>query len=205
MVDPARKRALRILLWLVIGITLSGAPKARMLSQNCSGCHGPEGISAARYIPSIAGLNFRYLYATLQDFKKDRRPSTVMGRIAKGYKTSELQHLALRFGRRPWTASPRATNPERARQGRDLHQKYCEKCHKESGRFQDKDTPPLAGQAQGYLLLKMHDYRSAVGAQPPLMQERLEKLHDQDLSALSEFYVSDLAAGDGKVPGAGME
>jgi sulfide dehydrogenase cytochrome subunit len=49
-------------------------------------------------MPTIAGLNFQYFYATMQAFKKDRRNSTIMGRIAKGYKTSQLQRMALYFG-----------------------------------------------------------------------------------------------------------
>ena len=50
----------------------------------------------------------------------------------------------------------------------------------------------MAGQAGGYLLYQMTDYRVAatVMPQPPLMQERLEKLLDEDLVALSEFYAS---------------
>jgi sulfide dehydrogenase cytochrome subunit len=148
-------------------------------------------------MPSISGLNFRYFYQAMQNFKKERRKSTVMGRIAKGYKTSQLQSMALHFGTRPWTGRQDADlDLELAKRGQSLHQEYCEECHARNGHFQDKETPPLAGQAKGYLLFQLTDYRKAdtVMPQPPLMQERLEKLSDADLEALSAFYASSLTA-----------
>lgn len=146
----------------------------------------------AKHMPTIAGLNFQYFYATMQAFKKDRRNATIMGRIAKGYKSSQLQRMALYFGGQPWIGGQGDFDLELAERGRDLHREYCEKCHKQNGHFQDKETPPLAGQARGYLFYQMSDYRVAatVMPQPPLMQERLEKLSDEDLVALSEFYAS---------------
>ena len=94
----------------------------------------------------------------------------------------------------PWTGKQGDVDLELAERGRKLHNAYCEKCHKQNGHFQDKETPPLAGQARGYLLFQMSDYRVAATLmpQPPLMQERLEKLSDADLVALSEFYASHL-------------
>jgi sulfide dehydrogenase cytochrome subunit len=158
----------------------------------CTGCHGPDGISHGTHIPSIAGLNARYFYATMQAFRKDLRPSSVMGWIAKGYQSGQTQRMALYFGSQPWSGHPTEVDPERVAVGKTLHDEYCEKCHKENGWFQDHETPPLAGQAKGYLLYQMQDYRQPAPAmrQPPLMQERLEKLSDEDLAALSEFYAS---------------
>jgi sulfide dehydrogenase cytochrome subunit len=184
------QQLLRNLSAMILVLSCSVSVRAGVLEDNCNGCHGPDGISHASDVPSIAGLNFRYFYATMQAFKKDRRRSTIMGRIAKGYKTGQIQGMALYFGRQAWTGNLVAAEPESWRRGQELHREYCEKCHKDEGRFQDKDTPPLAGQGKGYLLTQMHDYRTAatIMPQPPLMQERLEKLADDDLKALSEFY-----------------
>jgi sulfide dehydrogenase cytochrome subunit len=202
------KRPPRSALLLGICALLSSHTHANALWQNCFGCHGPGGVSQTDHMPTIAGLNFRYFYATMQAFRKDRRQSTIMGRIAKGYKTSQLQTLALYFGRQPWTGRAGEVDPQLATRGSILHRDYCEKCHKQNGRYQDRETPPLAGQAKGYLLYQMIDYRQAatIMPQPPLMQERLEKLSDDDLVALSEFYASNppepaqTQAADGAVP-----
>ena len=96
-------------------------------------------------MPSIAGLNFRYFYATMQGFRKDRRKSTIRGRIAKGYKSSQLQRMALFFGSQPWTGRQDDVDLELAQRGRELHSENGEECHKQNGHFQDKETPPLAG------------------------------------------------------------
>jgi sulfide dehydrogenase cytochrome subunit len=102
----SRVRALLVLAPLTV--LSSGATASDSLYTSCAGCHGPEGVSRATHIPTIAGLNFRYLYAAMQALRKDRRPSSVMGRIAKGYTSSQLQRLALYFG---YAALVRSTRP----------------------------------------------------------------------------------------------
>lgn len=191
---------------LVLAALIALSPKAiasESLYTTCAGCHGTGAVSQATHIPTIAGLNFRFLYATMQAFRKDRRPSSVMGRIAKGYTSSQLQRIALHYGTQPWSGNPTEVDPTLAARGKALHAEYCEKCHKENGWFQDHDTPPLAGQAQGYLLYQMQDYRQPAPAmrQPPLMQERLEKLTDEDLVALSAFYASGPARASSAMDG----
>jgi sulfide dehydrogenase cytochrome subunit len=178
----------------MVGVPFADAAGADTLYWACNGCHGPNGISEGRHIPTIAGLNFRYFYAAMQAYRKDRRKGSVMGRIAKGYDSVQLQRLALYFGNQPWVGKLGEVDARLAQRGRALHAEYCEKCHKQNGHFQDKETPPLAGQARGYLLYQMQDYRVAASEmpQPPLMQERLEKLSDADLIALSAFYASRL-------------
>jgi len=129
----------------------------------------------------------------MQGLRKDQRASTVMGRIAKGYRSSKLQRMALHFGSKPWTGVRGDFDNTLAQHGKALHDEYCEKCHAQNGHFQDRDTPPIAGQAKGYLYYQMIDYRedSTDLARPPVMQERLEKLSDDDLLALAEFYASN--------------
>lgn len=184
----------RLLTLLFAGLPFVHTADAQTLYWACNGCHGPNGISLGEHIPTITGLNYRYFYATMQAFRRDRRNSAVMGWIAKGYKSDQLQQMALYFGTQPWVGALGEVDPRLAQRGQALHVEYCEECHEQNGHFQDKETPPLAGQARGYLLYQMQDYRAASHQmpQPPVMQERLEKLSDADLIALSEFYASSL-------------
>ncbi len=55
-------------------------------ASSCSGCHG----TAA----PIAGHNAKELTDALVAFRSGARPSTVMGRIAKGFDTAELSAIA---------------------------------------------------------------------------------------------------------------
>lgn len=180
---------------LLIGMTVLSATTAQAgtLYSVCAGCHGTSGVSRSTHIPTIEGLNFQYFYATMRAYKKDQRPATIMGRIAKGFRSSKLQRMALHFGSKPWTGVQGEFDEDLAKRGKVLHDEYCEECHKDSGRYQDRDTPPIAGQAKGYLVYQMIDYRedSEDLPRPPLMQSRLEKLSNDDLVALAEFYASN--------------
>jgi sulfide dehydrogenase cytochrome subunit len=71
---------------------ISPATAANM-ARNCFGCHGPDGRSPGA-IPGLNGKNADYIVKALADFRSGARPSTVMGRHAKGYSDAETQALA---------------------------------------------------------------------------------------------------------------
>lgn len=76
-------------------------------ARNCFACHGPAGRSPGS-IPSIAHLDAKALATTLKKFRSGKRPSTVMGRLTKGYGDAELDALAqyLANQNRPQEARP---------------------------------------------------------------------------------------------------
>jgi len=65
----------------------------RLLALSCAGCHGPEGRSPGA-IPSLHGQSETAIAEALRAFRADQRPSTVMGRIAKGYSDQEIDAVA---------------------------------------------------------------------------------------------------------------
>ncbi len=71
----------------------AGATPA-MLADTCAGCHGTNGISGGPAMPSIGGMTTEYLQTIMADFKSGDRPSTIMGRIAKGYNKAETAQIA---------------------------------------------------------------------------------------------------------------
>jgi cytochrome subunit of sulfide dehydrogenase len=71
-------------------------PAAQTLAANCTGCHGPNGVSAGA-IPGIAGLEKAYLVTAMQEFKAGTRQATVMHQHAKGYTDQEIELLASYF------------------------------------------------------------------------------------------------------------
>lgn len=64
-----------------------------MLSNSCAACHGTLGKSPGA-IPAINGKSARFIIQSLKEFKNDSRPSTVMGRHAKGYTDQEIRLIA---------------------------------------------------------------------------------------------------------------
>ena len=63
------------------------------IAYTCNGCHGTDGVSKGA-VPTLKGMPADYHAKTLNDFKTDKRPSTIMGRIAKGYSDEEINAVA---------------------------------------------------------------------------------------------------------------
>ena len=71
--------------------------KPELLASNCFNCHGYNGASAG-VIDELDSLPARRIVSKLNDFKDGKNPSTIMGRIAKGYNDAEIEALAKYFG-----------------------------------------------------------------------------------------------------------
>ena len=65
---------------------------------NCRNCHQPS--SAKPDVPSLEKLTAEDMRRLLLDFKYDKKPATLMPRIAKGYSDAELSAVADLLGRR---------------------------------------------------------------------------------------------------------
>jgi sulfide dehydrogenase cytochrome subunit len=179
----------------ILAAPAAGDPGAdALLGSGCTGCHGPGGVSTGPAIPSVAGLDKIYLARVMVQFKNDERPSTIMGRIAKGYTDSELRTMAKQFGGNPWSSWPEVAGQDGLDEGREIHDRVCAECHEQEGRHQDRDTPRIAGQAPEYLLLSLLQYRDGQGTmklpQPDKMLKALQPLSDRHLLALSRYYAS---------------
>ncbi len=69
----------------------------KLIGLACMGCHGTEGMSATAIPPMIKGLPADYFETALLEFKSGKRPSTIMGRIAKGFSDDEIKATAAFF------------------------------------------------------------------------------------------------------------
>lgn len=64
-----------------------------LAAQACNVCHGSVSYVSPT-MPPIRGADANGLYASLIDLKGNKRPSTIMGRIARGYSDEQLKALA---------------------------------------------------------------------------------------------------------------
>lgn len=170
--------------------SLASGPSAEALSLPCNGCHGPDGVSQGASIPSIAGLNADYMAEVMVQFKEGRRSATIMNRIAKGYRDYELRKIARYFAAKDWRTVRSAQLEELVARGHQLHEQYCAECHEDSGRYQDKDVPRIAGQRHNYLKTQLEIYHEGKEQppQPSDMAEKLAEIAKDDLPALGAFY-----------------
>jgi sulfide dehydrogenase cytochrome subunit len=183
-----------ILLTISTHITAADTPTASMLANTCAGCHGTNGSSVGPASPTIAGISKTYFIDTMLAYKKGERPATIMTRIAKGYSDEEIKLMADFFSKQTFVRYDQQFDAAKAKTGKDLHTKYCDKCHENAGRSAEDDAGILAGQWAPYLRYTMEDFTSGSRSMEKKMKKKMEELKkskgDKGVDALIHFYAS---------------
>jgi len=161
---------------LVLSSTSVLAADPAMLGNTCAGCHGTNGASVGPASPTIAGMTKETIVEAMQKYKSGERPSTIMGRIAKGYTDEEFEAMGEFFSKQKYVAAEQTVDADKAKTGAKLHKKYCEKCHEEGGKIDDEGTSILAGQWMPYLTFSMEDFTSGAREMPKKMKRKLDKM-----------------------------
>ena len=184
---------------LACGFALAGSavagPSDEALAYTCVGCHGTNGQSVGPASPTLAGMPKPVMVETMKGFKSGDIPSTIMGRIAKGYTDEQFEQMGDFFAKQEFTSAKQSSDAKLAAKGAKLHDKYCEKCHSEGGSIEmavEDEVGVLAGQWKPYLHYTMNDFVSGKRPMPKKMKKKLEKMHkkegDAGIQALLEFY-----------------
>lgn len=152
-------------------------------------------------MPTIAGMPANYLNEIMADYKSGKRPSTIMGRLAKGYTEKETEQISAFFAKQTWQnaeSAPQSTlatpvDAKLAEQGEKFVKKAkCAKCHEDAGVSQEDDTPRMAGQWLDYLRFKMQDFKNPDMEipQPNKMKRQIKKMSAEKLEAAAHFYAN---------------
>jgi cytochrome c553 len=72
--------------------SLAASPEPPGGAAACTGCHATN-PAAETPVPKINGRNADELFAAMVAFRSGEKPSTVMGRIAKGYTDEEVRPI----------------------------------------------------------------------------------------------------------------
>jgi sulfide dehydrogenase cytochrome subunit len=78
-------------------LSADAPPRPLSIALGCTGCHGASGEGYGS-IPKISGKPEGEFVRKMQEFRADRRPATVMDRIAKGFDDDDFAALAKYFG-----------------------------------------------------------------------------------------------------------
>jgi sulfide dehydrogenase cytochrome subunit len=68
-------------------------PSGQAIVQTCYVCHGPEGRSAEA-VPALMRGQKEFVVRQMVEFKTDRRPATIMNRVAKSYNDEQIATIA---------------------------------------------------------------------------------------------------------------
>ncbi|MCP4043130.1 MAG: cytochrome c4 [Gammaproteobacteria bacterium] len=166
---------------------------AEMLASSCFGCHGKE-VSAGPASPTISGISDEYFTEVMAGFASGEVPSTIMGRIAKGYTKDEIKSLSKYYGALKFVKVKQDFDAKLAKKGKKLHNKYCEKCHAEGGTSAEDDAGILAGQWTQFVQWTLDDYRSGAREMTKKMKKKMAKLEKKEgeagFTALFNYYAS---------------
>jgi len=192
---------------MLFGLTLAtGASAADVakLIENCTNCHGKDGASTESDVPIIGGVSAQYIVDSMTAYKKKARPcpetkyhagskkgqKTDMCQVAKDLGDAEVKALAKHFGGKKFVRAQQKVDAGLAKNGKQIHERRCEKCHSEGGSLAADDGGILAGQWMPYLRETFKDYDAGKRPMPEKMKPKMKNLSKDDTEALVHYYGS---------------
>ena len=153
----------------------------------CAGCHSNVGVSQIPGIPSLVGLDPKYLVDSMKAYKNGGRKNDTMKAMLAPVGDAAINNIALFYALEPPArAKTQATGDQAA--GKD-DAASCGGCHGETGVSASPTTPSLAGQDAKYLIEALTAYKSGSRADET-MKGMAASLGDKAMENLSAFYAA---------------
>ncbi|MDP2195694.1 MAG: hypothetical protein Q8J72_06870, partial [Rhodocyclaceae bacterium] len=92
-------------------------PTPEMISFACAGCHGTNGGSAGLLMPSLASQSKVSIVDAMKKFQSGERPSSIMGRLAKGYTEAEFEAMGEFFSKQKLHATNQKLDKAKVKKG----------------------------------------------------------------------------------------
>jgi cytochrome c553 len=138
-------------------------------------------------VPSLIGLQPKYLVETMQSFKRGDRPidekNQDMKKALDALSDQDLGRIALYYALQTQARTPNGGGAPIAKETLAP----CVKCHGEDGIGDSPITPSLAGQDQAYMVSALRAYKDG-SRDDDTMSPRAKKLDDVAMNALSAYY-----------------
>lgn len=161
-------------------------------SETCGYCHGPDGNSAQSLMPSIAGLNSRYISLQIQAFRTGTRKGSIMQDIVAALSEQDIADLVAYYSKqkmRPTRSWPQVLSLRLRADleiGASLYKQYCGRCHGLTGLGQGI-FPALAGQHPEYAVAQMTAFREGYRDKHSIMRDVAKGLGDDDLRLIASY------------------
>jgi len=153
----------------------------------CAGCHGPNGISTTPGMPSLVGLDPKYLVAAMNAYKGGQRKDEMMKTLLAAVSESEMNNIALYYAlQKPARAKTPAQGNQAAGKAASAS---CAGCHGDQGVSGNPATPSLAGQDAQYFAAAMKAYRDGSRSEQT-MKAPATSVDDRVVKDLAAFYAN---------------
>jgi cytochrome c553 len=167
----------------------AAAGKAKA-TEVCAACHGENGISATKDVPSLAGQQDQFIQWQLVFFRGGSRKNEQMQPIAESLSNEDIRNLGAYFASLtpPQGAKP-DDNPDLSAKGKQAAAgRRCASCHTDTFAG-TKAVARLTGQREEVLVKALHDYKSGVrsGGAGAAMTDVAYPLSDEEIAALAHY------------------
>jgi cytochrome c553 len=153
----------------------------------CAGCHGDAGVSQIPAIPSLVGLDPKYLVDAMKAYKSGLRKNDTMKAMLAPVGEPAMNNIALFYAlQAPKAAKTPAAGDKAA--GKEAAA-GCAGCHGEEGVSGSPATPSLAGQDAQYLVAALQAYKGG-SRSDETMKGMAGSLDDNGMKNLAAYYAS---------------
>jgi cytochrome c553 len=153
----------------------------------CAGCHGEGGVTRIPGMPSLVGLDPKYLVAAMKSYKSGQRKHDMMKSLLGALGDAELNNIALYYAlQKPARAQTPATGKAAAGKAAAA---ACAACHGEAGVSANPATPSLAGQDAQYFAVAIRAYADG-SRKDDAMKGPAAGLDERTTQDLAAYYAS---------------
>jgi cytochrome c553 len=161
----------------------------------CASCHGLDGNSVQTTVPTLAGLQSRYLVKQMKDYVAGQRKNDTATPCGPELNPADIEGLATYFGdQKPLPG--KAGDAALAAEGKKIYEQGnsvtevddCQECHKPKG-VGSGLYPRVAGQSAAYTLKQMRAFKTGARSNDKneVMHEVAEKMTEQEMRSVAEY------------------
>lgn len=155
------------------------------IAASCNGCHGENGNSRNKGIPSLSRLHPEYLIKAIKAYQEGARKNATMQSLVSLLSDMDIENISLYYAIQEPTASSLKA-PGKPEAGEELAAS-CNGCHGESGNSTDIDVPSIAGQDAQYLIAAIGDYASGA-RENETMANAVKELSKEQIRDVASYY-----------------
>lgn len=128
----------------------------KAVASGCAGCHGDHGVSKVPGMPSLVGLDPKYVAAATLAYKNGQRKHDMMKTLVSALSDADINNVALFYAMQK-PAKAQTPSPGNQAAGKAAAT-ACAGCHGEGG-VSTSTAPSLAGQDAQYFVAAMRAYK----------------------------------------------
>jgi len=185
---------------LVVPHDPSASDAAMLVSNTCTKCHGPAGVSVSPLFPILAAQQLSYIETELKLFRErgrsDPRARAFMWGIARPLTDDQIDGLAKYYSSQPPVTGKASSNSALAQKGKLIFENgvpqrdvtACTICHGPNAEGINT-FPRLAGQHRDYLVTQLQQFHTRL-RENDIMQGVARNITEDEIAAVAEYLSS---------------